>query len=181
MNCLWLRTAHDAAQVASAVLLDRVSLTPQLAGALQAERLPDELRRILQRGIVHAHLHLRDDRRHGSYGAGAPEGIFDGLLHHIPDPPRRRGDENAERQRAGHTTRALVAHELVADLGPVSVDDAQVPAIMREIDDRAEALARMAKLIVDGALLARRRESVSSQRNDGGLRNGCRHEIAGGS
>src|SRR5204862_2623131 len=97
------------------------------------------------------------------------------LLYHVTDPTGRRSNEHAERKRADLEASALVAHECVTHLRPVTVHDAEVPAITREIDDGAETRARVAELIIDRAPLARRRESISSQRNDGGRRDSRIH------
>ena len=119
-------------------------------------------------GIVGADLHLRDQRDDLARRARAAQRILDRLLDHVADPSRRCGDEHAERERARLRARELVADQLVADLRSVAVHDADVPAVQREVDDRTEALARVAELVVDRALLASRREGVPAQRDHGG-------------
>ena len=94
--------------------------------------------------------------------------VVERLLNHVADPSRRSCHENPEWQRLHMSARNLVANELVADLRSVSVDDAEIPAITRKIDDRREAFTRVAELIGDRRSLAGRRESVSSE-----CYNGC--------
>src|SRR5213075_460555 len=52
-------------------------------------------------------------------------------------------------------------------LRPVAVHDAHIPAVERQVDDRPEALAGVAKLVVDGGALAAGRERIPTERDDG--------------
>ena len=118
--------ADHAPQVAPAVDLHRVSFPSQLFRTLGRESLPDELRRLLQRRIVGADLHLRDQRDDLARRAGAAQRILDRLLDHVADPSRRRGDEHAEWKRARLRACDLVADQLVADLWSVAVHHDQL-------------------------------------------------------
>src|SRR2546425_314138 len=64
--------------------------------------------------------------------------------------------------------RDLVARQLVAHLGPVSVNQRDPPAVPGQVHDRRQALARMAELIRDRGALARWRDGVPTQRDDDG-------------
>src|SRR5207253_2669883 len=75
-------------------------------------------------------------------------------------------DEHPERQRARFLARGLVAHELIAHLRSIPMDDAHAPSGKRQLDDRAEARARMPELIVDRGALAGRSEGIASERDD---------------
>jgi hypothetical protein len=54
------------------------------------------------------------------------------------------------------SARNFVAYELIADLRPVAVHDAEVPAITRKIDNCRQAFARVAELVSNCRSLARR-------------------------
>src|SRR5207247_7416392 len=75
-------------------------------------------------------------------------------------------DEDAERERAGFLARQLLANELLADLWAVAVHDAHAPTGECQLDDRAQTLACMPKLIVDRRSLAGGRERVAAERHD---------------
>src|SRR5262249_39921415 len=60
--------------------------------------------------------------------------------------------------------RDFIAHQLIADLRAVAVHDAHAPAGERQLHDGPQALAGVAKLIVDRGLLARRRQRISPDR-----------------
>ena len=96
----------------------------------------------------------------------AAQRVLERLLDHVADPAGGRGDEHAEWQRTRLVARDFVPHQLVADLRTVAVDDAHAPSGERQLDDRAEALARMAELIVDRRPFAGRRERVAAERDD---------------
>ena len=143
--------------------------------ALLRNLVPDELRRRRKRGIVVPHLHLRDHRRDLAIASRAAERVLERLLDHVADPSGRRRHEHAERQRRDFRAGELVAHELIAHLRSVAVHETQIPAIEREIDDRAEALARVRELVADRAVNAGGRERIAAERDDCRLRIALRH------
>jgi hypothetical protein len=96
--------------------------------------------------------------------------ILERLLEHVPNPPRRSGDEHPEREWRDFAPRLLVSDELISDLRTVPVNNHDAPPIDCEIDYRAEAFARVAKLIRDGGPLSRRRERIAA---DGDYRGPC--------
>ncbi len=143
-----------------------MSFPAELLSPRRAQRLPDELRRIEQRGIIRAYLHLRDDRGDVARRAHAAQRILQRLLNHVSDPAGRSGHEHAERKWSGLATRDLVANQLVPDLRSVAVHHTHVPAVVREIHDGTKALTRVTELIVNGASFAGRSEGIAAQRDD---------------
>ena len=165
------RTADDAAQVAVAVGLAPTSPRARAPRARSAEsawpmnfvgwRSAGSFGSTCTCVITVATLRARRGR------PVAHQRVLQRLLDHVADPAGRRRDEHAERQRTRFLARRLVAHQLVADLRSVAVHDAHVPAVVNQLDDRGEAFARVAKLIVDGRRLAGRRERIAAERDDG--------------
>jgi len=128
----------------------------------------DRLGGVAQVGVVGVAQGLRDQRDHLPRDAGARQRVLQRLLDHVTHPPRRPGHQDAERQRLHLVGRDLVARQLVAHLGPVSVNQRDPPAVPGQVHDRRQALARMAELIRDRGALARWRDGVPTQRDDDG-------------
>ena len=96
----------------------------------------------------------------------ARERVLEGLLDHVAHPAGGTGDENPEGQRLELVAGQLVPRELVADLRPVAVDQRDVPAGARQLDDRGQALTRVPELVGDRGTLPRRRDRVAPERHD---------------
>jgi hypothetical protein len=94
--------------------------------------------------------------------------VLERLLEHVSNPPRRPRDEYAEWEWRDLAPRFLVSDELISYLRTVAVNDHDSPAIDCEIDYRAEAFARMAKLILDCGMLPRWRKRVAADGDYGG-------------
>ena len=163
------RTPDHASKPPPTVGLDHGAMLHELGRALRSQLVPDELARRLERRVVRVHLHLRDHGDHIARAPGATQGVLQRLLHHVANPARGPGNEHAERERADQLARELVADQLIADLGAVAVDDADVPPGERELDDRNEAGTRMPELFGDRRVRAVGGERVSAYGNDGGL------------
>ena len=102
---------------------------------------------------------------HARGRVGPPQRVLQRLLNHVADPPGGRGHEHAQWQRARLVARDFVSNQLVANLWTVAVDDAHAPSGERELDDRPEALTRMAELVVDRRPFTGRRERVAAERD----------------
>ena len=111
---------------------------------------------------------MRDDRCDVAIAPGEAKRVLERLLDHVADPPGGRGDEHAEWKRRDLRARELVAHELIANLRTVAVHQTEIPSVEREIHDCTEALSRVRELIADRAVLARGRQRVAAQGDDGG-------------
>ena len=127
------------------------------------QRVPDRLGRGAQRRIVAIDQRLTDDGDHVALDASARECVLQRLLQHVPDPAGGLRDQHSERQRLRHLTGGLVAHQLVTDLRPVSMHDDDSPPLPRQLDDRRDALARVAELVGDGGRLIRARQRIATE------------------
>src|SRR5262245_37414209 len=159
-------TADDPSQVSMAVRLYQVPVGLQFPRAFRCERSSDELRRVAKRRICRIDLDLGDDRRDAAVAVRATKRILERLLDHVADPARRCRDEHAQRKRTGFLTRCFVSYELVAHLRSVAMNDANAPTLEGQVDNRAKALACVAKLVVDRGALTRGCECVASERDD---------------
>ena len=127
--------------------------------------MTDEFLGILQRRIIRRDFDLREHRDYVARTSRLAKRIPQRLLEHVSDPAGSSGDEYAERKRRNLAPRLLVADELITNLWTISVDDDYAPSIKHEIDNGPEARARMAKLIRDCRVFARRRERVAADGN----------------
>src|ERR1041385_5327626 len=166
-NREWSRATDNAPKVAVSVGFHDVAFRLDLSRSFRRQCAPDELRGISKRGIGGVDFHLRDDGRHTGENSGPFQRILQRLLNHVADPSRRGRHEYAERQGTRLLTSGFVANQLVTLLRPVAVHDAHVPPVEGELDDRTEALTRVSKLIVDRRALARRRQRIAAERDDG--------------
>ena len=116
--------------------------------------------------IIGRNDHLRDNGCHSAIAPRSSQGIFQRLLNHVSDPPRRRCDENAQWEWLDGRTSCLVTNELVSDLRPVAVYEADIPPNQRQIDDTAETLTSMSELILNCRAFVGGRKCVSTERND---------------
>ncbi len=150
----------------------RLFLGDRLAARLEPrdlhgrERMPDRLGGGAEIGVVGRALGLGDQRDHGAIHRGARQRVLERLLDHVPHPPRRRGDQDAERQRLDLFGRQLIARQVIAHLRAVAVHQDDAPAPARQIHDRRQALARMAELVRNGRALVGRCDCIPAQRHD---------------
>jgi hypothetical protein len=86
------------------------------------------------------------------------------LLQHISDPARGLSYQHTKRQRLGELPSCFVSHQLVTNLGTVTVNNGDTPSLLRQLDDRCDTLAGAAELVGDGRGLAGPRQRVAAER-----------------
>ena len=125
---------------------------------------PDRLRGIPERRIVFVDPHMGEHADDRPLGDG-----FELGLDQRPDLRLRLSDREIERQRRHLVGGPLLAHQLVADLRPVSVGDDEV-AVAQQRAQRLTGLPQVRALLGRGPALARPHQGVAAERDD------CEHQ-----
>ena len=136
------RASDDATPPSPRITLHRLPLGDQRLCSSLGNAMPDELGRLHEGRIVRRNMHLRDDRGDVTLASMSSQRILERLLNHVPHPPRRCRHQYAERVGGNLTARQLISHQLVANLRPVPVHDAEVPTVERQVDDGSERRTR---------------------------------------
>ena len=122
----------------------------------------------IERRIVAIDQRLGDDGDDFALHSGRGERVLEGLLEHVPDPARRLGDQDSQRQRLHHLPSRLVPQQLIADLRTVAVHDDDPPSLPGQLYDRRDTLARMPELVGYSGRLIRARQRVAAERQHRG-------------
>ena len=130
------------------------------------ERMADRLGGQTQVAVVRVAQRLRDHRDDRALDMGPRQRVLQRLLDHVAHPARGGGHQDTKRQRLHLIGGELVARQVVTDLGPVAVDQRDVPPGAGQVHDGGEALARVAELIGDGGPFPRRGDGVAAERDD---------------
>src|SRR5216110_3327448 len=128
--------------------------------------MSDEFFGVLQRRVVGGDLNLCENRHHVARISCFAQCVLERLLQHVPDPASSAGDEYTKRKRRDLAARLLIPDKLVADLRSIAVNYHDPPAIESKIDNGTEAFAGVPELIGDCRSLPRRRQRVTTNRND---------------
>ena len=123
---------------------------------------PDRLRRLLEGRVVLGYEHVRQQA-----GDGPSGDRLELALDQRADLRLRLRDGEVERQRRRLVGGALVAQELVADLGPVPVRDHEL-GLVEERPQGGADLAQVRALLGRGTALAGPHERVPAEGDDCG-------------
>ena len=164
------RAGGEASPAARLCLRHRHTPGPQADDASGIESVPDRFRGIAQVRVTRVAQRLGDQRDDFPFHTRAGERVLERLLDHVAHPARGRRHEHAERQRLDPVAREFVAGQLVAHLWTVAVHEHDAPPGARQLDDRREALARVAELVADRRALACGRHGVAAERHDNRFR-----------